>query len=670
MTEKVFNLVSRLKEAKRDTSGDLYIEGMASTNDPDRVGDIVFPKAWENGLNDFKKNPIILFNHNYDRPIGKATELEITPKGLRIKARISKAAKEIAELIEDGILGAFSVGFLVEDADYNEKTGGLDITKASLLETSVVSVPMNQDAIFNVAKSFDSEDEFREYVKQFKKVGLDEDTDELVITNNTVSTITTYASGTDSGITIGTSTTPTPAAVPAKEEKEKMDPKNEYDLDEIAAKAAEKAAAKLAFERAEKEAAEKLERERAEKDAKIAELEVGKTGAEKLVEDLQAEFAKKEADMAEALNKYQEELKAKADELEAMRTSKASFVDRTSSMNTKEWAKANSDDLVTAHMLGVLQGKRIDETDFGKQLFEKLGVNYVAEAPDLDQEIQDRILKEITVFTRVKDLFREVNVNGASTIMPFQSDVGPAQWAIDAAPDGNLENSPQVTANQYNAKQVTLNAYRLVSASFLHNDTDEQVLVNLMPMMVEGVARAHARAVEAVILNGNGTINGLDNFAPTGSVAAISAGGPGTLTAANLLTLRGDMGKFGLNPEDVAFIVNQTEYYSLLQDGTFANLNEVGDLATKIKGIVGAVYGSPVIVSDEFPAVAIGAPAAFAVNVRNYLVPRLRGVTVEQDYEVMNQRRVIVASQSLGFTEIQAGNGTTFEPVVKVDYTT
>ena len=52
----------------------------------------------------------------------------------------------------------------------------------------------------------------------------------------------------------------------------------------------------------------------------------------------------------------------------------------------------------------------------------------------------------------------------------------------------------------------------------------------------------------------------------------------------------------------------------------------------------------------------------YAVNTRNYVIPRLGGVTVEQDYEVMNQRRVIVASQALGFEELVAG-ATGHEPV-------
>jgi hypothetical protein len=43
-------------------------------------------------------------------------------------------------------------------------------------------------------------------------------------------------------------------------------------------------------------------------------------------------------------------------------------------------------------------------------------------------------------------------------------------------------------------------------------------------------------------------------------------------------------------------------------------------------------------------------------------------VQVEQDYEVMNQRRVIVATQSLGFEEIVAGSGTD-QPSVKIAFT-
>jgi HK97 family phage prohead protease len=59
-------------------------------------------------------------------------------------------------LVKEGILGAFSVGFRVKDADYLSETDGLKIKDAELFEVSVVSVPCNQAATFSLAKSFDS----------------------------------------------------------------------------------------------------------------------------------------------------------------------------------------------------------------------------------------------------------------------------------------------------------------------------------------------------------------------------------------------------------------------------------------------------------------------------------------------------------------------------------
>ena len=47
--------------------------------------------------------------------------------------------------------------------------------------------------------------------------------------------------------------------------------------------------------------------------------------------------------------------------------------------------------------------------------------------------------------------------------------------------------------------------------------------------------------------------------------------------------------------------------------------------------------------------------AALAVNVNNYVIPRLRGVNIETDYIVKEQRTALIASQALGFEELVAG---------------
>ena len=139
------------------------------------------------------------------------------------------------------------------------------------------------------------------------------------------------------------------------------------------------------------------------------------------------------------------------------------------------------------------------------------------------------------------------------------------------------------------------------------------------------------------------------------------------MTATQLLAARKEMGKYGLNPSDITYVVSPNMYYDLLSDSAFQTLDEVGsDLAIRVVGTIGAVFGSPVIVSEEFPAEGAGLPVAFAVYARNYVIPRLRGVQVEQDYEVMNQRRVLVATQSLGFEELVAG-ASGDQPSIKID---
>jgi len=658
--EKIFNLTSTFKSHTTE-DGSVMIRGMASTADFDRAGDSISHEAWtKGGLKNFEKNPIILFNHDYDKPIGRATGLKVTENGLELEAKISKSAPAaVCELVKDGVLGAFSVGFRVKDADYLEETDGLKIKDAELFEVSVVSVPCNQAATFSLAKSFDSQAEYEEFKKTFtNRVNLAGQT----LAKDEVNT-SSVASDTPDGV-----------EETQKEIQMSEVQNSEIDLEAFAKKVAEETAAKIAMKQAETKAAEEaaqqeaVEKAAAEAEAKAQQEEEVKqavvtgveSGTERLLEDVQAKLNEREANMEEVLATYKKELEEKTEEITKMRESKRVFSDRVGGNEISKWGK----EFMTAHMLGVMTRKGM-ETDYARDLMQKAGIDYTTNAADIDQEVSAQIEKEIQLELKVAKMFREIPVNGAATVLPIQPDTGLADWA-SAATGGNLENRG-ATDNTYKPKQVILNAYRLVSSTFMDNDVDEQVLINLMPMLVEGVARSHARAVEAMILNGNGTIAGLDGEADAHTETLDISDGT-KLTSAILLNARQSMGKYGVNPQDLAYIVSQNSYYDLLDDASFQTMDEVGsDLAVRITGTIGAVFGTPVVVSDEFPAEAAGIPAAFVVNPRNYVIPRLRGVTVEQDYEVMNQRRVIVASQSLGFEEILPAAGSD-KPSLKVDF--
>ena len=643
---KLFNLTSSFKALGEQEDGSILIRGMASTSDYDRAGDSISAEAWaKGGLKNFENNPIILFNHNYDKPIGKAVGLRVTENGLELEAKISKSAPEgVAELIKEGILGAFSVGFRVKDADYIKETDGLMIKDAELFEVSVVSVPCNQAATFSLSKSFDSVSEYEEYKKTF-------------IDNNSVNLASQSLAEDEVKASNAASDAPDEVEKSTEQETNMSDlnKTNEIDLEAFAKKVAADTAAQIAMKQAEEKsvaekAAKKAEAEKAAVEAK----ELEKAELFKQVEEMMAKKAE-EAEAEKAA--LQAEVAEKAQEIEKMRESKKVFADRAEKSDLTKWGQ----EFMKAHLLGVMTQKGMN-TRFAQDLQEKAGIDYATSAPDIDQEVSALIEKEIQRELKVAALFREITVNGASTILPIQPDTGLASWQSGAAVDGNLENRGASNAT-YKPSQVTLTAHRLISTTFMDNHVDEEVLINLMPMLVEGVARAHARSVEAAVLLGNGgDIGGLNGFATAGTDLATTAT---KLTAGALLAARQSMGKYGLMTEELVYIVSHQGYYDLLDDAEFQTIDEVGsDLAVRVTGTIGAVYGVPVVVSEELAAPASGTVAAFVVNKRNFIIPRLRGVSVEQDYEVMNQRRVIVATQSLGFNRLVNAA----ESAVKISY--
>lgn len=136
------------------------MEFILSDETVDRMGDVISASGWE--LTSFKKNPIALFNHNSNFPIGRWRDLKVEDGALRghldmAPEGTSDRIDEIRKLIDAGILRAVSVGFRPMERP-QQRVGpkqeylGDIYTKQELIETSLVSVPANPNALA-VAKS-------------------------------------------------------------------------------------------------------------------------------------------------------------------------------------------------------------------------------------------------------------------------------------------------------------------------------------------------------------------------------------------------------------------------------------------------------------------------------------------------------------------------------------
>ena len=658
--EKIFHWTNTFKTLGENDDGSVNIRGLASTNSLDRTGDVINHDAWtkSEGLAGFQQNPIILFNHNYNKPIGRATSIEVSKEGLELGAKISKSAGEIKDLIKDGVLGAFSVGFRVKDAEYKEETDGFEIKDAELFEVSVVSVPANQTAMFSLAKSFDSTDEYQEFKNLFINNKEANQSDKIETPQATGKTVSQEK--------------------PMSTDNEA--PSASVDLKAYAEEVATKTAAKFAMAQAEKDAKEQAQVNAAAAEAAAVEaeqekvkaiVEVGMEGAERLTKDLEERVSEKHEDLEKVVEELRVDLTEKKAEIEAIRESKRIF-----GRENPDWHKAYEKDINDAWTMGLATGKGWD-TKLGQSTIEKVNAHsgVGVSTADFEQTVSTNVERDIQLALVLAPLFREIPMSSATQIIPILPDSGyaefaSAQTATGSSPHGNLAQTGDTYGSAYGGIDLTertLSTKKLISQSYLGNETEEDAILPILPLIRESIVRSHARAVENAVLLGNNadgafgtggaSFDGLWTLAEADSdvTQSSTAFASDTVTAAELLALRKNMGKYGINASDIFYCVSSTAYFNLLEDAEFQDVNLVGSAATKLNGEIGSVFGTKIIVCDEFPTAAVNMPAAIAVWPRNYVMPRLRGMTIESDYEVANQRRVLVASQRIGFTDMIDG---------------
>ena len=147
------------------------VEWYASTKDKDRWSDIVEPEAFKNALEMYMLNPIVLLQHDMDKPIWVVEEAKIDDNGLYIKAKITENEDWVFSKLVNGVLRSFSIGYRVKDyedrdiynSDWEYAWSDFVIKELELYEISIVSVPMNPYALFkSMSDCFEKEEEVEE----------------------------------------------------------------------------------------------------------------------------------------------------------------------------------------------------------------------------------------------------------------------------------------------------------------------------------------------------------------------------------------------------------------------------------------------------------------------------------------------------------------------------
>ena len=300
-----------------------------------------------------------------------------------------------------------------------------------------------------------------------------------------------------------------------------------------------------------------------------------------------------------------------------MRNSKKDFSGRKSA-DLNDWGK----EILQAKILGTITGKGWD-TDFARDLQEKtVDFTGAGASVGLDVSMTSAFEVETTHQYKVAQLFREIPVQSGATVLPFAAEPGLATFSAEGISKPNAADQNLLTDNadsNYTVTEKILNAKRVIAGTFINSDTDEQIIVNLLPMLTTQLATAHARAIDSAILVGNSSIAGLvggagtdgaGSFLSTDSALvadkdASATDGSDHVSAGDILKMRSEMGKYGMDPTRLALILPYDQYYELMDDSGFTDISEVGNDAAagrgvnpRVTGVLGYIYGVPVVASE------------------------------------------------------------------------
>lgn len=625
INNKILHVTSLFtKAAQEDDSLDsVFIEGYANVATPDRGGDVIPATAWEDGMDNFLKNPIMLAYHDHKKPIGKMVDHKIDTNGLWIRASISAAAGEVYKLIKSGVLTTFSVGFLVKDAKYDSGLDLFIIKALELLEISVVSVPMNQDSTFALAKSFDTSEDYLTFKKQFAPDSTLDNSQEGNVVDN-----------------------------PNNVEQKGILNMDENKIAEMIAEATAKAVAAAEDKRleAEKAAIAKADAEKA-LEAKIvkavaSKVSSGETGAEKLMADIEKRLADSEASHKSALDGLHATIAEKAAEIEAMQKSKMAFGDK----GAKDVDYAEKEKAV---LLSVMMNRKgVDSTKFGRQLIEKLGPHSASATweTEVSFNMEAEIRKRLVVAPTIRAISMQTNVMK----IPLNPDTGVGTWVTNAQFGTSASAG---TTQTHQLSEITLSAYKVATNEYMNFEEEEDSLIVLTPIIRDAMIRRVARAVDIAYLRGAGAgadpVKGLATYATANTTNPVGT----KVTVAQLRDMRKNLAWYGLDPAEVTYVVSPDVYYDLLEDTAFQSMNQVGVQATLLTGQIGQIGNSPVLISGEFAAKAVGAIGAIAYNTANFLAGNQRGLRFDTQDLVETQRRVLVSSLRTGLTQLTTNNG-------------
>ena len=282
---------------------------------------------------------------------------------------------------------------------------------------------------------------------------------------------------------------------------------------------------------------------------------------------------------------------------------------------------------------------------------------------------------------KVAALHRRINMPTPQYKLPVHGGTDITAYLVgetltSATPEG------RPTASRPTTTSVTLDAKKIGSLVYFSEEITEDSIIPVVPFLKDSMARSMAFAQETAVINGQltGTIDSGDvpgsadvrkawdgyrykvQSAAKVDCSGWTTGGTYAQGAAYLRQMRAKMGKYGVDPNNLAYVTSISGYHQMLGIAEVLRLNEYGPNATILSGELGKFDNIPIIVSEfvredtnalgVYDGVTTTKTIIMLVHTPSFLFGDRRAITVKTWDMPQDDSHLLVCHQRLDFKSV------------------
>ena len=300
----------------------------------------------------------------------------------------------------------------------------------------------------------------------------------------------------------------------------------------------------------------------------------------------------------------------------------------------------------------------------------------------------NQLIEYMSVYGGVIPLFNSITM----PTNPYKKPSITAGFTTYKVAEPTTDTAAKVPVSNLTTAQVTYDAFTNAGRAIYSYEMGEDSIIAMATTIPQELAKALVKAQEDCTINGDETSTHMDGattnldandrrrlfyglryWGIVGAVATYDTTettyGTAAYEASDIIYTLKAMGKYGINPAELAFIVSPKGWLKTMLIDTFWDMTKVSTDAYWLKGYMSALAGSPLVISEFVPDTAEdtgkitdgdgGLTMLIAVHRPSHEYGRMRNVTLEVARDIETLQMKIVGSQRVDMQKLAATAETT-----------